>query len=716
MSQYATIAATTAVALTLACALTIFVRRYGLAMRSLARSGSIQAIGDNLPNGWIARVIQRPDGQIHLSYISAGFERLTGYSKMQIHTQPDLLDRAVNPEDSWRLREAVRQALRNLTPFEVEIRFITASGSCRWLQINAVPRRLRNGAIRWDGIQLDITARKIAEETQRAKESAYRALALEHSRLYSEARRQAAELETLHEASAIVAGTLDISEAIERILEQLARVMPYDSASVQLRRGDESEIIGCRGFSQPEQVIGRRFPVLDNPLCQSVYGDGQAQILSETSTPEGLSLMNGRPIRSWLALPLMVGEQVIGMLTLDSATPGHFTAAHGRLGMAFATQVAIALKHAQSYRREVRARQRLIALQQAAREIAAHRTAPGELYAAIHGATAQLMPADTFMIILFSRSEDEAHDVYLCARGIIYPGESYPRQNSFADFVVRRGQPLLIENFASFDDYPLDACAHNDITHSGLAVPLQGRTRTHGIIFTRSNQVGAYDDEDVVLLELLAAHAATALENGALFAEIERLATTDALTGLANRRHFFAQARLTASGARQRGQPLAIALIDLDHFKLVNDTYGHQAGDLVLQLVAQTCRECVRSGDLVGRYGGEELALLMPNTDSAGGGHVAERIREAIASLRIKYGDDEISVTASFGIATDHESSDIDLTLARADAALYAAKEAGRNRVVVCRSCRISMRADSASPYNWTSLGEGGSEGLRPSE
>lgn len=520
----------------------------------------------------------------------------------------------------------------------------------------------------------------------------------QHRRLYDEARRQTEELETLQRAATAVAETLDINEAIGRILDQLAQVVPYDSASVQLREGDASEVIGCRGFPDASKIIGVHFPISSNPLCQRVYAEGQTIILTETLGAEGFIHVPGGPIRSWLALPLSVGDQVIGMLALDSARPGHFTQVHARKGLAFATHVAIALKHARSYRREVRARERLMTLQQSTRDIAAHRFSPAELYAAAHNAVRQLVPADGLAIVLFNLSGDECHDVFLSYRGTNYEGASYLREGSFADFVVRRGEALVVDDFATFTAYPIDSFSPEDATRSGLAVALVGRSRTLGVIVVSCDQVAAYDAQDVVILELLAAHIAIALENGALFAEVERLATTDALTGLANRRHFFSQARLAAARCRSQGQPLAFALLDLDHFKLVNDTYGHQAGDFLLQEVAQVCRECVRADDLVGRYGGEELAILMPNTDVAGAERVAERIRAAIAAIRVAAGEGTIGVTASLGVACAPPAESVEAALACADSALYAAKDAGRNCVVVRAEGRAVVPEAPAGP------------------
>lgn len=649
----------------------------------LRRAEVVHSIGANLPNAWITQIVIRPDGSHTYTYISANVTRLVGYTPDQIRAWPGLLPPIVHPDDQPALIEHARAARRALAPLEAEVRIRTAAGATRWFQLNARPQQLAGGAVCWNSVLLDITTWKKAEEALRSSERDYRALALEHSRLYDEARRQAEELETLRQAGAAVTATLDINEAIGRLLDQLALVVPYDSASVQLRSGDDSEVIGCRGFPDPSLIIGVRFPIRSNPLCQKVYTLGQTVILADTSGAEGFVQVPGAPIRSWLALPLMVGDYVIGMLALDSATPEHFTAVHARLGLAFATHVAIALKHAQSYRREVQARARLMALQQATREIAAHRSAPGELYAAVHTATRQLLPLDGFAIVLFNLNGDECHDVYLTYKGQLYEGTSYLREGSFADMVVRRGQPLVIDDFETFTEFPLDSFSPEDATRSGLAVALQGRSRTLGVLIASCDRVAAYGDEDVVILELLAAHVAIALENGALFAEVERLATTDALTGLANRRHFFAQARLAAARCHRRAQPLAFALLDLDHFKKVNDTYGHQTGDRVLQEVARICWECVRTDDLVGRYGGEELAILMPDTDVTGGARVAERIRAAIATLRISAGDTTIGVTASLGVSVAPPQGSVEAALASADQALYAAKAAGRDRVEV---------------------------------
>ena len=165
--------------------------------------------------------------------------------------------------------------------------------------------------------------------------------------------------------------------------------------------------------------------------------------------------------------------------------------------------------------------------------------------------------------------------------------------------------------------------------------------------------------------------------------ELERLSQVDMLTGLANRRRFMQLAEHELSRKRRYGGELAVFMMDLDHFKVVNDTYGHQTGDLVLQKVGEICREVLRDLDCVGRLGGEEFAVLLPRTDLDHAVAVAERLRDAVeqASVAAPHGE-TVRFTISIGVATmQEEAISLDNLLSQADRALYQAKHSGRNRV-----------------------------------
>ena len=166
--------------------------------------------------------------------------------------------------------------------------------------------------------------------------------------------------------------------------------------------------------------------------------------------------------------------------------------------------------------------------------------------------------------------------------------------------------------------------------------------------------------------------------------KLEEIAFQDQLTGIANRRGFFQSANKELDRASRFKHPFSLFIFDVDHFKKVNDTYGHDVGDIVLQNVAQIGTEALREVDLFGRIGGEEFAVVIPEADATGAKQSAERLREAFECLEVQTGDHSIKFTASFGVCSVDAAPQITVeeVLKRADIALYQAKSGGRNRVV----------------------------------
>ena len=180
-------------------------------------------------------------------------------------------------------------------------------------------------------------------------------------------------------------------------------------------------------------------------------------------------------------------------------------------------------------------------------------------------------------------------------------------------------------------------------------------------------------------LQQAVATAALAHSRAELLADARRAASTDGLTGVANRRSFDRELERLSRARREQGTPFALVLVDVDHFKSVNDTLGHQAGDEVLQVVAQVLAAAARPGDVPARYGGEEFALLLPGADAATACQVAERARLGLHDVR-----EPIRVSASFGVACAPEDGDSPAAIVEsADSALLHAKRTGRDRVVV---------------------------------
>ena len=165
--------------------------------------------------------------------------------------------------------------------------------------------------------------------------------------------------------------------------------------------------------------------------------------------------------------------------------------------------------------------------------------------------------------------------------------------------------------------------------------------------------------------------------------ELQRLATTDGLTQSSNRRHFFDCAHREFEQARKQGEPLSFLLLDIDDFKVINDTYGHQVGDSVLQRIAESGRASLRRGDVFGRIGGEEFAAVFPGCAPAMAMQVAERLQREIQRLGFCHDDQTFGITISQGLTSlTAEDANIDALFARADAAMYEAKRQGKNRII----------------------------------
>jgi diguanylate cyclase (GGDEF)-like protein len=219
--------------------------------------------------------------------------------------------------------------------------------------------------------------------------------------------------------------------------------------------------------------------------------------------------------------------------------------------------------------------------------------------------------------------------------------------------------------------------------HPALYVPLHQREKVLGALSVDTRQsFKLFTQADIGPLSTLADYATIAVYNARLFAEVQIAAVTDELTGIHNRRHVMALAEQEYQRARRFGRPLSALMIDIDEFKLVNDSHGHAAGDQVIIEVARRLKSSVRTIDISGRYGGEEFVLFLPETALPGAGLLGDRLRRGMASTPIPTVGGILTITVSIGVATTQpDLPDVASLVANADSALYAAKQAGRNRV-----------------------------------
>jgi two-component system cell cycle response regulator len=216
-----------------------------------------------------------------------------------------------------------------------------------------------------------------------------------------------------------------------------------------------------------------------------------------------------------------------------------------------------------------------------------------------------------------------------------------------------------------------------------LVLPLVAADEAVGTVVLAARAPRRFTKDKRELLGVIANQVAVSAKNAEMYRAMEEMATTDGLTGLVNHRTFQERFADLLSRAERHGQPLSLLLTDIDHFKKVNDTYGHPVGDQVLRAVAALCRAQVRKIDIAARYGGEEFAVVLDGTTRDGALLLAERIRKEVSAQQFTSDKGPFSCTLSLGVASFPEDGrEPKVLIAHADQALYHAKHNGRNRAV----------------------------------
>ena len=218
---------------------------------------------------------------------------------------------------------------------------------------------------------------------------------------------------------------------------------------------------------------------------------------------------------------------------------------------------------------------------------------------------------------------------------------------------------------------------------SWLGIPLIRHDEVFGLMALDSYRENIYTEEHRRLAGTVGVHIAVALENARLHDETYEMAMSDTLTGAGSRRRFQVEGRLLYETAQRDGSSVCALMLDIDHFKTVNDQFGHDVGDVILKRIAAACMDELRGSDLFARYGGEEFVIMLPGSDDRDGRNLGERITDTIRNLY--HAEIDRPVTISIGVAceTPARGNTLDTLVHRADTALYEAKTNGRDRVVV---------------------------------
>jgi PAS domain S-box-containing protein len=348
------------------------------------------------------------------------------------------------------------------------------------------------------------------------------AIAISRKQAEDDLRIRTQEAETLREATAVVASTLDSEDAVRLILEQLALVVPYDSASVQMLNENYLEIVGGQGWPEPQAVMGMRFPIPgDNPNTMVIESLKPFILNNADIEYENFrSGVHGR-IRSWLGVPLIVREQVIGILAVDSYQTNYFSEEKVRLVSAFANQAAAAIANTRLYKDALQAAEHRAILHSVSQDMVTAIQEPEQTYQSIHQATRKLMPCDSFVIALHNEVSDENMVVYALEGNNRLPLQHIPSGRGLTGKVLSSGEPVIIDDLLE-DKTDVIRFGEPQPIRSLVAVPLRLGQKTTGMISAQSYKIHAFGQEEQTLLEMLASYAAVAIENARLYQEAVR--------------------------------------------------------------------------------------------------------------------------------------------------------------------------------------------------
>lgn len=308
----------------------------------------------------------------------------------------------------------------------------------------------------------------------------------------------------------------------------------------------------------------------------------------------------------------------------------------------------------------------------------------------------KFMKVDSFSIALYNEENNEITYKYINDDGKLAQREPFKidKTDTFASYCINNRDDILIQNF--YDDYKKylgvdkaedysDINRHNTVYLSYLFTPMVLKDKIIGLMTVQAHDTGVYTQNELNTLKILSNYVSIAIDNSITYKKMERIAIYDNLTGLYSRREIFKFGDDGFNVFKKTGQKMTVAMIDIDRFKNVNDTYGHVEGDKILRSLAELISRNIRKTDFAGRYGGEEFFLVLTNTRGDGAKLLTEKIRNLVANKKFILSKNvKINITISIGLY-EVEKSDKDFMscVKKADEAMYKAKELSRNCVVL---------------------------------
>jgi diguanylate cyclase (GGDEF)-like protein len=572
------------------------------------------------------------------------------------------------------------------------------------------------GFINLDSQTPDFFTETHAEHLQAFADQA--AVAIENARLFEETRQNAHVWVMLNEITSIALSVDSLPEMLNQVVGRLKELFGADDLVLSLWDPDNQVpvMMASTGSGLPALPHVRLEPAELN-ITRLVLESKRVYV---AENPAEIELIGGEPdhrssAQAVFGIPLIADEEKLGSAIFSYDHPHHFTPGEIAMGIQAGAQTAMAIARVQMLENE---RSRIAQLTHANSLISAlaHvatriETAP-DPGAVMETLGIELTHIGLNCLVAQRRVEGDAQleTLYISAvkihpaffarwvpaglSSLIITREAFPY---YAEVIEQR-KSVFIHNPENILNPLLVGIQNRHIRQISRMVDVSDQTKGSCLpLMIEENVMGmllvwgsTLTESDIPAITIFASQVAIAIENSGLYTELQKSVVTDELTGMLNRRGLIEVGEQMVEFAQASERSLAIIMIDIDRFKAVNDTYGHTIGDEVLRLFADRCRLCIRDNDALGRYGGEEFIVLLADTHPEETLQIAERLRVHIADWPFGVGSVSIPVTISLGIAMLNSNlTGLEELIARADKALYEAKQMGRNCISVAASKEI---------------------------
>jgi len=508
-------------------------------------------------------------------------------------------------------------------------------------------------------------------------------------------------LTMLVETNRILSTKADLEDSLPRLAKIIAQGLPTSLCRILLLDDSREKLVNYGSHARRlEETAGdalhHEYPLDELPAHRRaidengtllIYADQDFKTMSKWEK-ENLFF---KGVRTICIVPIQEDGNVIGLISIgEERNPDREPFPPQRMDLlhALAKQIAGAVLTTRLRTKLQNQADRLTVLYDVSKAIS--RTSEiDDLLELIHEQIKRVLPSDAYFVTLYLPGENVLDLRILIDNEKRYPPQKIPADQGLSSWIVTHHQPLLIGDLAEeIDRLPIDpiVVGEDKITPSWLGVPLISEEELLGILAVASYQPYAFDESDQHLLEQIGQQAALSIRNARHHLEVEKRARLDSLTEVYNHGHFVQLLHREATTALEDERPLSLIMLDIDHFKQYNDTYGHAVGDQVLKLTVKAIQEHIKRSDAVGRWGGEEFGIALPDANLQQAEMVANRIRRTLANLPLQdtNGDPIPKPTISQGIASlPTHTEDVDELIIIADRALYKAKERGRDQVLI---------------------------------